>query len=44
MRWEDLRAVATRVSWTLKDTQVGCREEGRREGRCRWTEWHERAG
>lgn len=42
--WEDLRAVATRVSWTLKDTQVGCHEEGRREGHCRWTEWHERAG
>lgn len=44
MGWEDLRAVATHVSWTLKDTQVGYHEEGRREGHCRWTEWHERAG
>lgn len=43
MGWEDLRVVGTCVSSTLMDMWDTVRQR-RREGHCRWKEWHERPG
>lgn len=43
MGWEGLRVVGTCVSLTLTDMWDAVRQR-RREGHCRWKEWHERPG